>query len=55
MDWAEGQKVGLKELEQLTSELGELAVLLRAENRPLARRVIMERVQEIMRAIALRN
>ncbi len=47
--------MALKELERLTGELGELAVLLRAETRPQARRVIMERVQEIMRAIALKN
>jgi hypothetical protein len=45
--------VALKELEQLTGELEELAVLLRAETRPQARRVIMQRAQEIMRVIAL--
>ncbi len=41
-------KVALKELERLTGELEELAVLLKAETRPQARRVIMERVQEIV-------
>lgn len=44
--------MALKELERLTGELEELAVLLKAETRPLARRVIMERVKEIVWAIA---
>ena len=43
--------MALKDLELLSSELGELAVLLKAETRPLARRVIMERVNEIVRSI----
>ncbi len=46
--------MALKDLERLTGELEELAVLLKAETRPLARRVIMERVQEIIAVIALK-
>ena len=45
--------MALKDLERLNRELEELAVLLGAETRPLARRVIIERVSEIMRAVAL--
>lgn len=40
--------MALKELERLTGELEELALLLRQEARPQARMVIMQRVQEIM-------
>lgn len=43
--------MALKDLERLTGELEELAALLKAETRPLARRVIMERVQEIVSTI----
>lgn len=43
--------MALKDLERLTTELTELAVLLKAETRPTARLVIMERVQEIVVAI----
>lgn len=40
--------MALKDLERLTGELEELAILLRRESRPQARWVIMQRVQEIM-------
>lgn len=43
--------MALKDLERLTAELEELAQLLKAETRPSARVVIMERVQEIVVAI----
>jgi hypothetical protein len=43
--------MALKDLERLTSELKHLALLLKAETRPTARLVIMERVQEIVSTI----
>lgn len=48
-----GISVALKDLELLTGELEKLAVLLRDETRPLARRVIMQRAQEIIKSISL--
>ena len=51
-DWllseTRGEKMALKDLEQLTGELEKLAQLLRQETRTQARWVIMARVQEIM-------
>ena len=44
--------MALKDLERYLGELEELAVLLKAETKPLARRVIMGRVQEIYLALA---
>lgn len=41
----------LRELRRLTSELEELTVLLKAENRPRARWVIMRRMNELIRRI----
>ena len=50
----QGEKgMALKDLERLTGELEKLAAFLKAETRPLARRVIMERVQEIITTISL--
>lgn len=43
--------MALKELERLTRELGEMTELLKDENRPAARLVIIARAQEIIRAI----
>jgi len=43
--------MALKELERLTGELADLAQLLRAETRPLARTMILARVDEIMKQI----
>jgi len=40
--------VALKDLERLTGELEDLAILLKQETRSQARRVIMQRVHEIM-------
>ena len=40
-----------KELEQLTTELAELAALLKQETKPRSRMVILQRVQEIMSVI----
>jgi hypothetical protein len=45
------QCMALKELERLTGELADLAQLLRAETRPLARTMILARVDEIMKQI----
>lgn len=43
--------MALKDLERLTGELEELAVLMRQETRPQARWVILQRVHEIMETI----
>jgi hypothetical protein len=43
--------VALKELERLTTELKDLALLLKEENRPQARWLILARVREIVLAI----
>jgi hypothetical protein len=46
-----GGIMALKDLERLTGELENLALMLREEHRPQARWVILERVQEIMNQI----
>lgn len=43
--------MALKDLERLTGELGDLAILLKQETHPQARRVIIQRAHEIMTLI----
>ena len=43
--------MSVRELERLTNELAELALMLKQETQPRSRMVILQRVQEIMAMI----